>query len=339
MAIREKGKGFQVDVTVNGIRAPRVSVETYVEAQRIEADFKASLLRGVVPEKPSQETKAVTFKNTAETLGQLADYAMRHHWAGTKSERTAEINAYAWVNELGRDFRVNSLTLEGIDEVTARWGGQGLKPATINRKIAALSVMLKIARDRGWLGHDIPLKQKPEYNGRIRWYSADELASQQVFFADDPDFLDLITVAVDTGFRYGELIGTLGRDYRPGTNRYFTWVNKGDDPRSVPLTDRAREIILRRRQDIQDWERLFPTTLTKGAISRRLKAWRQWSKLPEDDDGCFHTFRHTCASRLVEAGVSLPVVKEWMGHANIETTMKYVHLAPDAFDKALAALN
>ena len=44
-------------------------------------------------------------------------------------------------------------------------------------------------------------------------------------------------------------------------------------------------------------------------------------------DTVVHTFRHTCCSRLVIAGVDLMRVK-WMGHKRIETTMRYAHLGP-----------
>jgi site-specific recombinase XerD len=43
----------------------------------------------------------------------------------------------------------------------------------------------------------------------------------------------------------------------------------------------------------------------------------------------FHTLRHTFASQLVMACVDLPSLKELMGHASIQTTMRYAHLSPD----------
>jgi hypothetical protein len=42
----------------------------------------------------------------------------------------------------------------------------------------------------------------------------------------------------------------------------------------------------------------------------------------------WHTLRHTAASRRIMAGVDLYSIKEFLGHRNIETTLRYAHLAP-----------
>jgi site-specific recombinase XerD len=41
-----------------------------------------------------------------------------------------------------------------------------------------------------------------------------------------------------------------------------------------------------------------------------------------------HRFRHTFASDMVRAGVSLPALMQLMGHADIQTTLVYVHITP-----------
>lgn len=238
MAIRQKGNKWQVDVTWKGVRAPRVSVETFEEAKRVEAEFKASLMSGVVPAAPSTARSAAAFKGGVATLGQLAQYAVLHHWRGKKSEASATRNAYAWVDELGPDFPTAKLSRQVIDGVTSRWA-ETVKTGTINRKIAALTVMLKIAREHGALSHDFTVKQKKEYSGRLRWFSEDEMASMEEFFRDEPDFLDLCILAVDTGFRFGELIGVTPRDFNPSTGKLSTWVTKGDEPVRCPYAPRS----------------------------------------------------------------------------------------------------
>ena len=41
-----------------------------------------------------------------------------------------------------------------------------------------------------------------------------------------------------------------------------------------------------------------------------------------------HRFRHTFASDMVRAGVSLPALMKLMGHANIQTTLVYIDVTP-----------
>lgn len=45
---------------------------------------------------------------------------------------------------------------------------------------------------------------------------------------------------------------------------------------------------------------------------------------------CIHTFRHSYATHLLEAGVSLKVIQKYMGHSTLQTTMVYLHLTETA---------
>lgn len=51
-----------------------------------------------------------------------------------------------------------------------------------------------------------------------------------------------------------------------------------------------------------------------------------------------HSLRHTFASHLVMSGVDLPTVQKLLGHADIQTTMIYSHLAPDHLVAAVEKL-
>jgi hypothetical protein len=57
-----------------------------------------------------------------------------------------------------------------------------------------------------------------------------------------------------------------------------------------------------------------------------------------DDPFTIYTFRHTYGTRHSQAGTELPVLAELMGHANIQTTMIYVHAARKQKIEATAKL-
>lgn len=336
MAVRQKGTKWQVDVTVGGLRAPRVSCDTKAEATKIEADFRAKMLAGVPPD---MLTVDGTSKATAKgTLGEAVEMAYKTFWQGRKSEETALRNAEAWTDVLGRDFPLSKMDADKIGEVADGFGAGGNAPGTINRKLAALSVVLKLAVERDLMVRCPRMPKRKEYEGRLRYYSDDEVDSILDFVKDDPALRDLCLLAVETGMRQGELLALTRRDVDFKGKIILLGETKGNKRRSVPLTELSAAAAQRMGQPKMDHERLFRDTLSQSYISRRMRAWKAHRGLPESDEACFHTFRHTTCSRLVQRSVPLPIVQRFMGHADITTTMRYAHLAPDSLDLARVAL-
>ncbi len=70
-----------------------------------------------------------------------------------------------------------------------------------------------------------------------------------------------------------------------------------------------------------------PRFLTKEEAERLLKAAEDSSLLPMIATGIYAGMR--LASRLVQEGVSIYKVSQWLGHSSVQTTMIYAHLMPE----------
>ena len=93
--------------------------------------------------------------------------------------------------------------------------------------------------------------------------------------------------------------------------------------RQVPLNNSAR-LALQRLFEESKTDFVFPR-VNPRSLSRAFDNDLRRSKLP----GSIHWLRHTYVSHLVMNGVPLRTVQILAGHANITTTERYAHLAPD----------
>ena len=54
----------------------------------------------------------------------------------------------------------------------------------------------------------------------------------------------------------------------------------------------------------------------------------------KDEPIVFHDLRHTFGTQCAAKGIDLRRIQAWMGHANIQTTMRYLHYVPQHDDAA-----
>lgn len=245
-------------------------------------------------------------------------------------------NVIAFLSELS-DILLNepfdTFTQQMVDKLIGALRGRGNSNATINRKMAALSKLLRKAFKMGDL-HSLPeFKRQKEKAGRIRFLDRDE--ERRLFAAineRDTSYANLCIFLVDTGARLGEGIGLRWNDLHEG--RATFWITKSGKSRSVPLTSRAEEAVT-----AQHGCKIGPfASIDQQRFRSVWNAAKQEVGMGADDDVVPHVLRHTCASRLVRGGIDIRRVQMWLGHQTLQMTMRYAHLASHDLDVCIPIL-
>ena len=154
--------------------------------------------------------------------------------------------------------------------------------------------------------------------------------------AEDRQDAELVRVAAYTGLRQGELRALrwsdVGDDVLTVSRALSAGVEsgtKGGKVRHVPLVPQAAAALerLRRRSDFTAPDELvfcnwLGRPLDESALRRRFMAARDAAALRPLR---FHDLRHTYGSLLASAGVPVTDIQAAMGHADVQTTARYLH--------------
>jgi len=292
-------------------------------------------------------------------------------WQGIKAHAEYARNCRAIEEILGGDTPLASIDYHAVQKLTnglmakplpgSNRPGQTLSGATVNNHLACLRRMFNVALEDHW--PDAPSafpKVKSVKKRKGRGYFMDAADERAIFQAvldldkarpdaqgGHPRKLDahrhhlLFVVLVESGMRLSEALGLLWteldfpRGERGGMIELFRHEDlKTGRQRSVPMTETCAEALKackgvpegpfkdlddRRAQDI--WSR----ARVAAGIKHR--------------DCVIHSLRHTCASRLLESGVDLKIVKEWLGHSSIATTDIYTHLQTKQLSSAAQSVH
>lgn len=161
----------------------------------------------------------------------------------------------------------------------------------------------------------------------------------------------MVQAMLFAGLRRCEVLGLRISDLRPGEGRVFVQNGKGGHQRFAFISKR----FFRTTAAYIEHER--PTDASTDALFVCLKGPRHGEPLSEDGleeivraarlragllHATCHELRHTCFTRLREAGMTLEAIQVQAGHRSIETTRVYVHLADewlaDEYARAAEAL-
>lgn len=143
-------------------------------------------------------------------------------------------------------------------------------------------------------------------------------------------------LAILLGAYEGLRCGEMARIERDDITRHHVHVRcgKGGKDRFVPTHELVWDAVRNRpggRLVLNKGRHLSP-----GHLSQLQR--RHWSSIGLNDAVHLHRFRHWFGTTLVDQGVGIEVVKELMGHTNIETTLGYVRSSTARRAAAISAL-
>ncbi|MGH2603027.1 MAG: tyrosine-type recombinase/integrase [Dehalococcoidia bacterium] len=260
------------------------------------------------------------------------------------------------IPEFGADTPITEITTERVEEFRERMVAEGeLSARTINKRLAQLHAIFKRAQRAFGLQLN-PVagaeRQPFQRSGDFRALTPSDVALLAAN-ADNEQDAALFEIATFTGLRLGELRGLVWGDVdwlrrlvhvRRSYTRHEVGPPKSGKVRSVPLVDqaaRALDRLSRRDEYTGDEDLVFVNAIgepiEESAMRRRFYAALKRAKLEHIR---FHDLRHTFGTLAVQV-FPLSDVKAYMGHADITTTMIYVHHVPqvDAAQRLSAALS
>jgi integrase len=254
---------------------------------------------------------------------------------------------------------LRSARLDHIDEalvdryIASR--NHAVSPATCNRELATLSVVLHLAYERKLIVRIPRIRKLPEGAGRT--FVLRRPDESRLLRACGQSLGDLIALLVDTGLRAGEALSLKWADVHldstGGRSPGYIHIRDGKSNnarRNVFLTSRAERLLRRRAREIQkksEW--VFPGRSTENHLlvtSADHQFRRTCGSLVDSANNplfprefVLHSLRHTCLTRTGETGAGAFDIMRLAGHGNVGTSQRYVHPAADGGRSVIANLD
>jgi site-specific recombinase XerD len=261
--------------------------------------------------------------------------------------RSADVLGFITAQRTGRSGGAILQPVDAVEEI------RGVATSTVARRLSIISGFFGYLQVRGEVAANPVPRGLPTRRERSRPGQGVPLTrrTRRLPRILTPAQVDALTAALRThrdramvaamllgGLRRCEVLGLRMEDLRVAERRVFIADGKGGHQRLVPVSARfftavAAYLETERPADT-DTDRVFVVLkgprrgkqLSVRGLDEILAGARRRAGLAH---ASCHELRHTCLTRLREAGMALEAVQAQAGHASIESTRIYLHLADD----------
>ena len=221
-------------------------------------------------------------------------------------------------------------------------------PGTINDTLGVLSRLLNCAAEWGVIESAPRFAKLKTRQTEIEFFDFDDFerlvdGARKV----DAAVLAFVLLAGEAGLRRGEIIALdlTDADFRRGqlTVARSEWygqigTTKGGKTRRVPMTTRLAAAL----QAIRHLRgpRMLYQRNGEPISENTLRSWMERAERAGGlaVTGHIHRLRHTFCSHLAMRGAPTKAIQELAGHADLSTTMRYMHLSPGSLNQAIRLL-
>ena len=352
MPIRARNGKLEWRFEVNGHEYSRITdledtARNRIKVQRLEADARRLVLEGRCTELRLQ---VQPFSSAAESFAKWAEGEYSAHPNSWKRLGGSMASAKVF---FGRR-PLSSVTRGDIEDFKGwRRTVHKIREVTLRHDLHALSLLFQYGGKHNWCkGNPIREVEIPSDADAVRMHVLSAAEEARYFAALEvlrlektahkrpkearglQDLYDLATLMLNQGCRPEELRSLEQSDI--DLERGYMTIRRGKSNaarRSLPLTMGSRDVLKERLQAAGRW--VFPSAKNPGAHigqHQRLHAAALkragLSFVPYD---CRHTF----ATRAVERGMELPKLMAILGHSNLRSIMKYVHMTQGHIDDGM----
>jgi len=365
MSVRQKGNKWYCRFQIDGIRYERRCIgatdeksakkcETVIMTEIMQGNYKfgkaqkkITLEQGLEIFAEHSRANKLSYKTDKIRIGIIKDYFGKNK--PLDDITIEEINTF----KRKIKFKTEEKTIKTLNEKYKRGNGEPKyfyttktvtkerSNATINRYCSLLSKMFNLLIADGKITKNpchFSLKLR-ENNFKIRYLTVEE-QNRMFKCLNKKEFehiKPIIICALYTGMRKSEIL-KLKWSQIDFDNGYIDILkSKSGKERKIPLAQKLKNELLKMGKNGEEFVFINPDT-QKPYFDIK-KSFASLLKKAEITNFRFHDLRHTVATRLVESGIDLLIVQELLGHANIQTTMRYAHPVPERKQIAINKLN